>query len=69
MAAQPTWNPWRAMTYGGIAGAVYGVFQLVSGAGPKDPVFIYQLVFIGGTAGAGAVMFAIVAALRNLLVR
>ena len=67
--AAPTWNPWRAMAYGTAAGAVYGAYQSAVGNGPQEPILIYHLVFIGGTAGAGAVMFAIVAALRNIMAR
>jgi hypothetical protein len=63
------WNPWRAMADGAAAGAIYGAYQAVTGNGPRDPILIYHLVFIGGTAGAGAVMFAIVAALRNIIAR
>ena len=55
--------------YGAAAGAVYGVMQIVSGTGPTEPVLIYYLVFIIGLAIGGAVLFAIVAALRNILIR
>lgn len=63
------WETPRAAMYGAAAGAVYGVMQIASGSGPTEPVLIYYLVFLVGLAGGGAVMFAIVAALRNILVR
>jgi hypothetical protein len=57
------------MSYGAVAGAIYGLYQLVAGNGPEEPVLIYQLIFVVGTALAGVVMFGIAAALRNILVR
>ena len=69
MAAPAPWNPLRAMAYVAGAGAVYGGVQIATGAGPTQPVLSYYLVFILGLALGGAVMFAIVAALRNLFVR
>jgi hypothetical protein len=67
--ATAKWDTARAAAYGAAGGTVYGVFQLLSGAGPAQPILIYQLTFVAGTALAGAVTFAVVAALRNLIIR
>ena len=67
--AQLKWETSHAAAFGAAAGAIYGVMQIATGPGPVEPDLIYYLGLVGGFALLGAVMFAIVAALRNRLMR
>lgn len=63
----PRWNLLRAALYGCIAGGVVSVFDLMQD-GRAYPVEYWIGALIGGMVG-GAVLFGLIAGLRNLVLR
>lgn len=63
----PRWNLLRAALYGAICGVVYSLFTVWQD-GRAYPVEYWIGVMLGGVIG-GAVIFGLVAGLRNLVMR
>ncbi len=70
---KPKWNLWRALIWGAVLGQAYALARLLLidpgsvPGGPERPYFIIGAL-LAGTLG-GAFVFAMVAAIRNLLAR
>lgn len=61
------WNLWRATGYGAIAGLAYGLFRLFTEY--SGSALSFGLGTVAGSVLGAAVVFGLIAGLRNLVLR